>query len=73
MIKNIKVSRNKKGDYRFGLFGGSAILRHPDKFKTKRVVEPRLKNEPEGMYREYFVSLYLIVFSIHVGFYRKIS
>lgn len=73
MIKNIKVSRNKKGDYRFGLFGGSVILHHPGKFKTKRVVEPRLKNEPEGMYRTYFVDLFLIVVSIRIGFYRKIS
>lgn len=73
MIKTLKCQKNKKGDYRFGLFGGSVTLHRPDKFKASKVVEPRLKNEPDGMYRKYFVNLYLIVVSICIDFYRKIS
>lgn len=73
MIKGIEVSRNRKGNYRLGLFGGSVEIRHPDKFLSRNVTEPSLKNEPKGVYREYFLSLYLIVFSIHISFYRKIG
>lgn len=73
MIKNIEVSRNRKGDYRIGLFGGNVVIHNPDKFLSWKVIDPRLKGKPEGVYKNYFISLYLIVFSIHISFYRKIG
>lgn len=73
MIKGIEVSRNMKGIYRLGLFGGSVETHHPDKFSSLKIIDPRLKNKPAGVYRKYFLSLYLLIFSMHVYFYRKIS
>jgi hypothetical protein len=69
----IKISRNEKGAYRLGLFGGSVKRRHPGKFLSWKVVEPGLENKPEGMYRMYFLDLFVIVFSVRITFHRKIG
>lgn len=73
MIKEFKVSKNRKGDYRLGLFGGSVLLRHPCKYQSFKAIEAKLKDRPEGVYRKRFLSLYLITFSVDMTFYQKIE
>ena len=72
MIKEFKVPKSKKGTYRMGLFGGSTIINHPEEYAFGKGIIPRLKHESEGVYRNYFVNLYLIKFEVHMNFYKKL-
>lgn len=73
MIKKFKVKKAEKGECRLGVFGGSILVENPKKLKGGRLWDSNLKNEEEGLYRNYYAKVYLIKVQVDLNLYRKIN